>query len=136
MPTFDQTYEAALNAVKKAKKPSVAVQKAKFEKLRAQYLKQENDFTTLEREVAIRRGRVEYASESERKKLDSLRDRKWKTGSKFYPILEEVSPRRWESGVPAWWIHRELSWEDAIRPLNERLSVTPPLAYGATEAMR
>jgi hypothetical protein len=34
------------------------------------------------------------------------------------------------SGVPAHWIRSELTWEDAIRPKTEPLSVTPPTAWG------
>jgi hypothetical protein len=38
--------------------------------------------------------------------------------------------------VPCVWLYETLSYEDAVRPKSEALSVTPPLAYGATSPMR
>lgn len=94
----------------------------------------------LEKSLAARygwaSGWLAWLGSTDRKTLDI----KWaavrKIEEKIFAILAEVSPRDWSHGVPAHWVASELTWEDAIRPLGEPLSVVPPLAYGATEALR
>lgn len=49
--------------------------------------------------------------------------------------LLDASPRNWREGVPAFWIAESLTYEDAIRPRTEPLSVTPPPAYGYTRSI-
>lgn len=58
-------------------------------------------------------------------------------GDQIVDLLVRVSPRgeTWLSGVPTWWIREKLTWEDAVRPAGEALSVDVPLAYGATRAL-
>jgi hypothetical protein len=110
----------------------------RWHKLRADYLTASKTATDLEIALRVRYGNngVHWASKSEKKRLETVKARKDRIGSKMFEILERVSPRHWGSGVPAYWLYEKLSWEDAVRPLHEPLSVTPPLAYGATEPMR
>ena len=137
MSKLDESYDKAMEAVVKAKKkPSLEEQKAKFDKLRAQYLEANSAFGDFDITLKVAYGQSEYASASERKRLDALGRRKSKIGDKIYDILDDVSPRRWRSGAPAWWVVSKLSWEDAIKPLGVSLSVVPPLSYGASEPMR
>ncbi len=58
-------------------------------------------------------------------KVDAVRD-------KIIELLVKVSPRgeRWLQGVPSHWLTDQLTWEDAIRPANEPLSVVVPGAWG------
>jgi hypothetical protein len=104
-----------------------------WHKLRSDYLEAERAYDDLDNELSYKYGSKhghEWASRIERKKLDQLRKRKDRIGEKMFAILDKVSPRDWHHGVPAHWIYSKLSWEDAIRPANEPLSVAPPTAYG------
>jgi hypothetical protein len=73
-----------------------------------------------------------WLGKGERDKLERLEARTNKIGDKIVELLVRVSPRgeTWLSGTPAWWIRQKLSWEDAIRPKDEPLSVVVPGAYG------
>ena len=111
----------------------------RWEKLRADYLATDRARLDLDIQLHVKYGpgfRHEWASKTEQKKLEQLRDRLDRIGNKMSAILDKVSPRNWGYGVPAHWVYSSLSWEDAIRPLGEPLSVTPPLAYGSTQPMR
>jgi hypothetical protein len=77
-----------------------------------------------------------WLTRGQQKKLEDLRDRKDKIGDKIFELVERVSPRDWSHGVPAHWIRRDLTWEDAIRPKSEPLSVVPPLSYGSSTPMQ
>ena len=104
-----------------------------WNKLRADYLEADRAYHALDNELSYKYGSkhgYEWASTTERKKLEQLRKRKDRVGEKMFAILEKVSPRDWAHGVPAHWIYEKLSWEDAVRPANEPLSVTTPTAYG------
>jgi hypothetical protein len=74
----------------------------------------------------------QWLKKGQRDKLEKLRAAEDKIGDKIVELLVRVSPRgeAWLSGVPAHWIRWDLTWEDAIRPKNEPLSVTPPSAWG------
>jgi hypothetical protein len=107
----------------------------KWGKLRADYLATRRAFDDLDIQLSVKYGpgfQRGWASKTEQKKVDQLRQRLDRTRGKMFAIVERVSPRDWGRGVPAHWIASDLSWEDAVRPINEPLSVTPPLAYGAT----
>lgn len=73
-----------------------------------------------------------WLSSAQRNKLEKLRDAQDKIGDKVFDLVLKVSPRgeKWRSGVPMWWVRRELTWEDAIKPESEELSVVVPGAYG------
>ena len=111
----------------------------RWEKLRADYLATSRTFRDLDIQLSVKYGpgfQRGWASKAEQKKVEQLRNRLDRIRGKMFAIVERVSPRDWGRGVPAHWIASDLSWEDAVRPINEPLGVTPPLAYGATSPMR
>lgn len=73
-----------------------------------------------------------WITKGERAKLERLDAREDKLGEKIYDLATKVSPRDWSFGAPSWWVRHKLTWEDAIRPTSEPLSVVPPLSYGST----
>jgi hypothetical protein len=108
-----------------------------WEKLRSQYLALQEEERDYEISLRVRYGdNIKWTSKTEQKKLESLRAKSDKVGKKMFTLIEKVSPRDWSSGVPSHWILKSLDWENVIRPLNEPLSVVPPLSYGATHHMR
>lgn len=114
--------------------------KARWDTLRAQFLAA--DEAARAQEIAMRvkwgdAGWRNWASRGERTKLDKLLERRNKIGNKLFELLLRVSPRgeAWRTGAPAFWIYRDLTWEDAIRPANEPLSVVVPAPYGASHGI-
>ena len=79
-----------------------------------------------------------WASRGDRNKLEKLEERANKIGDKIVELLVRISPRgeAWLSGGPAWWIREKLTWEDAVRPVGEALSVEVPAPYGAAHGLR
>lgn len=71
-----------------------------------------------------------WLARGQQTKLDQLHERANKIGGKIFELLERISPRDWTRGVSSRWVIRELTWEDAIRPKGEPLSVVVPGAYG------
>ena len=116
---------------------SLGQARKKFDALRARYLatrkKADDHEAALDRRHGP--GGLRWATASERQRHDELRGRQGKVEKELFALIQSISPRSWESGVPAWWIYEQLSFEDAVRPRGERLSVTPPLSYGATRHM-
>lgn len=78
-----------------------------------------------------------WITKTERDKLDRLEAKRDKIGDKIIELLVRVSPRgeAWLSGVPTWWIKEKLTWEDAVRPVDEPLSVEVPLSWGNTRRL-
>lgn len=110
--------------------------RARFDALRAQYVAAHEAEWSYEIGLISKYGQVYWASTAEKRKWAQLTARTERAAAKLFALIDAVSPRNWRSGVPAHWVSEQLSWEDATRPLNEPLAVTPPLAYGHTEAMR
>jgi hypothetical protein len=110
----------------------------KFDSLRTGYVAARKKADDHERAIDRRYGRggIIYATASEMRRHDELRERQRRIGNDLFALIQSISPRNWESGVPAWWIYEELPFEDVVRPRSEPLSVPPPLAYGATHPMR
>lgn len=79
---------------------------------------------------------IHQMTTAEDRKHDSLQKKRDKADDKLFALLDKISPRNWRSGAPAHWVATKLPYEDAVRPLDERLSVTPPIAYGHREPMR
>jgi antitoxin (DNA-binding transcriptional repressor) of toxin-antitoxin stability system len=78
-----------------------------------------------------------WITKTERDKLDRLRAKVDRIGDKIVELLVRISPRgeAWLSGVPVWWLRERLTWEDAVRPAGEPLSVEVPMAWGATQRL-
>lgn len=76
-----------------------------------------------------------WLTRPQRDKKERLREKRREIESKIIDLLVEISPRgdRWLSGAPAHWLATELTWEDAIRPANESLSVVVPGSYGSPD---
>jgi len=79
-----------------------------------------------------------WITKTERGKLERLEARADTIGDKIVDLLVRISPRgeAWLTGAPAWWIRERLTWEDAVRPADEPLSVVVPAPYGRTEGLR
>jgi len=58
-----------------------------------------------------------------------------RAADRIFRLLAEGSPRNWTAGVPYHWVNEDLTYEDAIRPVDQPLSVVPPLSYGCTVHM-
>lgn len=109
----------------------------RFATLRAKYIEKRDARNTFEREIRWKYGDNRWSTawigRDERTKLERLRSAADKAASAFYDYLAEISPRDWSYGVPVHWLYESLTYEDAIRPTTESLSVVPPLSHGATE---
>ena len=79
-----------------------------------------------------------YLGRTERAKLERLEARADKIGDKIVDLIVRISPRgeAWLSGAPAWWIRERLTWEDAVRPASEPLSVVVPAPWGRAEGLK
>jgi hypothetical protein len=115
----------------------VKTDRDRFDALRAAYLDASGALQahviTLELKYG---GSTQWASTTEKRKLEQLRARQHRAGDKLFALIQRVSPRDWSTGVPTCYVYGELSWDDATRPLAEPLAVSPPCAYGHTAAMR
>ena len=111
---------------------SLATDKKRWDDLHAAYAKAQEALHEYDRQLHSHYGRYEHQwlKKGERDKLEKLQERAGKIGDKIVELIKKISPRDWMSGVPAYWIRSELTWEDAIRPKGEPLSVTPPTAWG------
>lgn len=113
--------------------------RARFDALRARYVE-----LTQKRDAHDDAMRAKYGSgyyESWLKRSEKLRSEKLRNayeavGDKLFAHVQAISPRDWSRGVPMCWVLMDLTYEDAVRPLGEPLSVVPPMSYGATEVMR
>jgi hypothetical protein len=112
---------------------NVRVQRAKFDSLRAKYISAKEKYRDLDIAFSVRYGSSydhSWLKAADRKKLDGALSITDKAGSALYEYVKAISPRDWSYGVPIHWIYEDLTFEDAIRPLNEKLSVSPPPSYG------
>jgi hypothetical protein len=111
----------------------------KFNKLRAKYTTAKAALDAYETQLrgtcGDARGTL-WSTPAEKRQRDQLRKRMVNAQDAFFEHLQSISPRNWRHGVPAYWIYESLTFADAIRPVNEPLSVVPPMAYGATEPRR
>jgi hypothetical protein len=111
----------------------------KFNKLRADYLATMAKLTEFRATLASKYGPNylnSWMRPAEIAKLNKLGDAADKCSNAFTEHLESFSPRDWSYDVPAYWVRETLTFADAMRPLDEPLSVVPPMAYGATEPRR
>lgn len=120
---------------------ATAGDKARWDKLHADYEKKYEAARALQIQLRIKYGEGnwrQWASRGDKTKLERLEAASDKAGDKIVDMLVKISPRgeAWLSGVPAWWIRSKLTWEDATRPANEPLSAETPAAWGAREGLR
>ena len=117
-----------------------AADKARWDKLRASFLAAYRAAQDLEIKLRMKYGDASwrnYSSRGEQAKYKQLHDRAGKFGDKLFKLLLEVSPRgeAWRTGAPAYWIYRDLSWDDAVRPAGEPLSVVVPAPFGSSRGL-
>jgi hypothetical protein len=115
-----------------------ASDKKRWDDLHAAYTQASEVELAYEIELGAKYGhnfQSQWLSKGQKAKLEKLRAAKDKIGDKIVDLLVRVSPRgdTWLSGVPSWWIQSKLTWEDAIRPVGETLSVVVPGAYGSRD---
>lgn len=114
--------------------------RAKFDNLRRRAIEAHVKWQDAKRELGFRyghaRGWESWLKATEKRKLERLSAAADRERAKFFDHLDSISPRDWSHGAPSHWIVEKLSFEDAVRPLNEPLSVVPPLAYGQTVPMQ
>lgn len=113
---------------------ATAADKKKWDSLHAAYMKAKaaRDELEIEMHVKYGRGNEPWWPKSAKTKFEKLRERQYKIGEQISELILKISPRgdRWFHGAPAWWVYEKLTWEDAIRPANEPLSVVVPGSYG------
>lgn len=121
-------------------KLSLGQARKKFETLRKRYLEARKKHEELDDELGRkawhRPGWRNWLGASDRRRLETLQKRADKISDAIFDLLKLISPRDWYHGTPAHWIAEKLTFEDAIRPTSEPLSVTPPIAYGHSEPMK
>lgn len=108
----------------------------RFDALRAKYVAQKARLDEREGAFRARYGSTwerSWLTRGEETTLDRIEAARDKARRRFFDYIQSISPRDWSYGVPYRWIAEDLPYEDAVRPLGEKLSVVPPLAYGATE---
>jgi hypothetical protein len=112
---------------------ATAADKKKWDTLHAAYAKASEALLAYEIELGRKYGhnfQAQWLSAGQLNKFEKLSNAKDKIGEKIYELVERISPRRWDQGVPSWWVRQQLTWEDAIRPVGEPLSVVVPGSYG------
>ena len=109
--------------------------RAKFDQLRSKYLAAYAKLHDHDVALRVRYGgnyEKPWLKASDRNALEREHAAVSRAGDAFFKHLQSISPRDWSYGVPIHWLYEKLSYEDAVRPEGQRLSVVPPLAYGAT----
>ena len=135
MPRHPQT-----RRLPRAKIDQNASEKACWDTLRAAFVGADEAVRTQEIRMRVKWGDASWrnwASKAEKTKLEKLYERRSKIGDRIFEMLLKVSPRgeAWRTGAPVFWIYHDLTWEDAIRPTNEPLSVIVPAPYGANRGI-
>lgn len=119
---------------RRAAQPKAADRK-RWDSLHASYLAAKQAADTLAVNMRVKysdKNWRTWSSRSERTKLEKLEAKRDKLGDKIFQLLLHISPRgeAWRTGAPVYWIYNNLSWEDAVRPTGEPLSVVVPAPYG------
>lgn len=73
-----------------------------------------------------------WSSRGERTSVDRARTAEEKAADAFNAHLAAIQGRDWSYGVPGSWLREEITFDDAVRPPSEKLSVVPPIAFGYT----
>ena len=114
---------------------SLAADKKRWDDLHAALEKAHEAVSVYDRQLFAHYGRYEnnWLTKIQRSKLEALHAKEEKIGDKIFELVTKISPRDWYYGASAWWVRRELTWEDAIRPKSEPLSVVVPGSYGTPD---
>jgi DNA repair protein RadC len=120
-----------------ARRP-LASDRHRWDALHAAYVPAIEAARAMQRALEQKYQDTRWAGRGEQSKLETLRARADKIGDKIVDLIVKVSPRgeAWLTGAPAWWLREKLTWEDAIRPANEPLSVQVPAPWGATHGLQ
>lgn len=113
-------------------------QRARFDRLRAKYVAAWWKHSEANTAVRIKYGdgfRESWLTAGERAKLERTGLARDKAGGAIVAYIQAISPRDWSRGVPVHWLYDEVTYEDVVRPVGEKLSVVPPLAYGVVTPM-
>jgi len=121
-----------------------ATDRRRWDELHASYATKREAARGYERQLSLEYGGSHdqnwrmWVPRSKRERLERLEAAADRVGDKIVELLVRVSPRgeAWLTGAPAWWIRERLTWEDAVRPVGEPLSVEVPAPYGATRGLR
>jgi hypothetical protein len=110
----------------------------RWEKLQGEFRRLTDEMTKVEVEAHVKWGPhgLRYASRALQTKHQRLKASRDRVYEKIFAMTQKLSPRDWGTGVPTWWVAGKLTFDDLVRPIGEPLSVTPPLAYGATRPMQ
>lgn len=111
------------------------INRTRWDKARAAVLAARKACNDFDCELRVRYGETRWAGRAERAKRERLYAALSRACGRIWQLLER-SPRDWAHGVPAQWVTERLSYEDAIRPLGETLSVVPEVAYGYTQPIK
>lgn len=109
--------------------------RAKFDALRVRYLAAKEKFDEHCSAMRVKYGgdyQDSWLRAGERRAEEKIRGKVATAGDALFARVQAVSPRDWSYGVPVCWVYENLTWEDAVRPAGEPLSVVPPLSYGST----
>lgn len=114
---------------------SPRLQKARFVSIKAAIARCSTKVDTVRAELEAKYGGPSYmavmrATQTEKNRYDQAIAAMDRNSDRLYTMLDQISPRDWRRGVPTFWVTTELTYEDAVRPLNEKLSVVPPCAAG------
>lgn len=115
-------------------KTNTAKSEAKFNALRAKFLKIEAERDEFRAELARKYGsgfQRHWLTTVEEKKLGKLSARADMVETDFFELLDTISPRSWRSYVACSWVMHELTFADATTA--GQLTATPQMAYGATQ---
>jgi len=118
-----------------AEAPARKQDKDRWDALRARYAVAIEAARAEERRQRIKYGDASWrawSSRGDKNLIERLQKRADKIGDSIVELLVKVSPRgeAWLTGAPARWIREKLTWEDAIRPVGEPLSVEVPAPWG------
>jgi hypothetical protein len=110
----------------------------RWDKLQSEFRRLTDEMTKVESEAHVKWGPhgLRYASRTLQTKHGKLVASRNRVYEKIFAMTQKLSPRDWGTGVPTHWIAGKLTFDDMVRPQSEPLSVTPPLAYGATTPMQ
>lgn len=86
-------------------------------------------FDVLLRKYAMAYPPSSWLTRGEIAHLDRFRRAQDRESTKFFVLLDRISPRNWHEFVPHAWVMEHLTWADAVT--RGALSIVPPAGYGS-----